>query len=104
MRGEVPPGPEMCKPLSLPETPNAPNQGKSAAGVSNDVAIADRAVREYKEGIEDTGRCCFWPPKERHEWDGVFGRWSRAKQMRVIVESLSELEDLKTATGTGLPK
>lgn len=46
----------------------------------------------------------FLPPKERHEWDGVFGRWSRAKQMRVIVESLSELEDLKTATGTGLPK
>jgi len=57
VRGEVPPGPEMCKPLSLPETPNAPNQGKSAAGVFNDVAIADRAVREDKEGIEDTGRC-----------------------------------------------
>ena len=57
VRGEVPPGPKMGKPLSLPETPNAPNQVKSAAGVSNDVAIAYRAVHGYKEGIEDTGRC-----------------------------------------------
>lgn len=48
MRGEVPPGPEICKPLSLPEIPDDPNQGKSAAGVSNDVAIADRAVMSIK--------------------------------------------------------
>ena len=46
----------------------------------------------------------FCLPRNATSETECFGRWSRAKQMRVIVESLSELEDLKTATGTGLPK